>query len=95
MFLFLLCFLVFLRLTFFELEPFCRVEACGREVKIVNLESVSLGCVVSLDVKLCSTLSFFTQVCEWVSSDVLSGDGLVFRLGLVDQFPCVLHATLR
>ena len=59
------------------------MEACGREVKTVNLESVSLGCVVSLDEKLGSTLSFFTQVCEWVSSDVLSGDGLV------------LHATLR
>ena len=84
---FLFCFLVFSRLTFFELEPFCRVEAYGREVKTVNLESVSLGCVVSLDEKLCSTLSLFTQAYEWVSCDILSVDGLVFRLRLGDQFP--------
>ena len=50
---------------------------------------------VSLDEKLCSTLSLFTQAYDWVPCDILSADGLVFRLGPGDQFPCVFHATLR
>ena len=151
----LFCLFFFFDYPFIELEPFCRVEACGREVKTANLAVPDPDCEIRgwgrggwsstpLDkcgrgcwspkknffppfgpqfgpkirvaprlepplLGICKSrlrcflrretlfhqLSLFTQAYEWVSCDILSGDGLVFRLGLGDQFPCVLHATLR